>query len=156
MRERRAADIETVRRWARLLDSQFRIPGTNVRFGLDPILGLIPGLGDMTGPVFAAIVLAHAWRMRVPKIVMARMVVNAGLDAVLGLVPLVGDAVDVFWKANVANVRLLEEHAFERRTAGTADYLFVFGVALAAMIILALPLIAIVWALSRLGVLPAN
>jgi hypothetical protein len=156
VREKRPADVETVRRWARVLDSQFRIPGTRFRFGLDPIIGLVPGIGDLVGPVFAVVVVAHAWKMRVPKIVIARMIVNAGVDAVLGLIPLLGDAVDVFWKANQANVRLLEQHAFERRTVSRGDYVFVFGAVLAALAIMAIPLIAVVWALSRLGVLPPH
>ena len=141
------ADEETIRRWARLLDSQFRIPGTSLTFGLDPIIGLIPGVGDLVGPIFGVLVVAHAWRMRVPKIVIARMLVNAGLDAILGLIPLIGDAVDVFWKANQANVQLLERHAFERRPAGAADWLFVGGVVLVAVALLALPLVIVVWIL---------
>jgi hypothetical protein len=100
------------------------------------------------------LVIAQAWQMRVPKIVIARMAVNAGLDALLGIVPLAGDAIDVFWKANQANVSLLERHAFQRRPAGAGDYAFVIGMILAAIAIVALPLLAIVWALSRLGVLP--
>lgn len=154
MRQTRAPDLGTVRRWARLLDSQFRIPGTNIRFGLDPIIGLVPGVGDLVGPVFGLLVIAHAWQMRVPKIVIARMAVNAGIDALLGVVPFLGDAADVFWKANQANVRLLEQHSFKRRTAGAGDYLFVIGMVVVALGILALPIVAIAWALSRLGVLP--
>ncbi len=156
MRDRRPQDLDGIRRWARLFDSQFRIPGTRITFGLDPILGLIPGLGDIVGPMFGLVVIAHAWRMRVPNVVIARMAVNAGIDAALGVVPLLGDAVDVFWKANQANVRLLERHVFERRTAGARDYLFVIGVVVAALVIAALPVIAVVWALSRLGVLPTG
>lgn len=152
VREPRTADLDTVRRWARLLDSQFRVPGTRFRFGLDPILGLIPGLGDIAGPIFGLVVVAHAWKLGVPKIVMARMLVNAGIDAALGLVPLLGDAADVFWKANQANVRLLEQHTFERRTAGAGDYVFVLGAVLAALAITVLPILALVWALSLLGV----
>jgi hypothetical protein len=154
VRQTRAPDLGTVRRWARLLDSQFRIPGTNIRFGLDPIIGLVPGVGDLVGPVFGLLVIAHAWQMRVPKIVIARMAVNAGIDALLGVVPFLGDAADVFWKANQANVRLLEQHSFKRRTAGAGDYLFVIGMVVVALGILALPIVAIAWALSRLGVLP--
>lgn len=156
MRETRPQDLDSIRRWARLFDSQFRIPGTRVTFGLDPILGLIPGVGDIVGPVFGLVVIAHAWRMRVPKVVIARMIVNAGIDAALGVVPLLGDAVDVFWKANQANVRLLEQHVFERRAAGAGDYVFVIGVAVAGLAIAAMPVVAVVWALSRLGVLPGG
>lgn len=154
MRDTKPPDLDSIRRWARLFDSQFRVPGTRLTFGLDPIIGLIPGVGDIVGPIFGLVVIAHAWRMRVPKVIMARMVVNAGVDAALGLVPLLGDAVDVFWKANQRNVLLLEQHVFERRTAGAGDYVFVIGTVLAALVIALLPVIAVVWALTRLGVLP--
>ncbi|HXH06260.1 MAG TPA: DUF4112 domain-containing protein, partial [Vicinamibacterales bacterium] len=105
------ADLDDLRRLARLLDAAVRIPGTRIRVGLDPLVGLIPGLGDVVSPLFTGLVLVHAWRRRVPAVVMARMLVNAGLDALLGAVPVVGDAADIFWKAASANVRLLERHA---------------------------------------------
>ena len=144
---RSVEDLAAIRRWARLLDSQFRIPGTSLTFGLDPIIGLIPGVGDLVGPIFGLLVVAHAWKMRVPKVVIARMLVNAGLDALLGVIPLFGDAVDVFWKANQANVQLLERHAFERRPAGTADWLFVGGAVLIALALIALPVLIVLWIL---------
>ncbi|HWP67165.1 MAG TPA: DUF4112 domain-containing protein, partial [Candidatus Limnocylindria bacterium] len=101
------ADLDDLRRLSRLLDAAVRIPGTRLRVGLDPLVGLIPGVGDVVTPLFTGLVLLHAWRRRVPKVVMVRMLVNAGLDALLGAVPIVGDVVDVFWKAASANVRLL-------------------------------------------------
>ena len=154
MRETKPPDLDSIRRWARLLDSQFRVPGTRITFGLDPIIGLIPGVGDIVGPIFGLVVVAHAWRIRVPKVIIVRMIVNGAIDAALGVVPFLGDAIDVFWKANQANVRLLEQHAFERRGAGAGDYAFVIGAVVTAVVIAALPVIAVVWALSRLGVLP--
>ncbi|HSL24301.1 MAG TPA: DUF4112 domain-containing protein [Vicinamibacterales bacterium] len=138
-------DLETIRRWARLLDSQFRVPGTNVRFGLDPIIGLVPGLGDFVGPIFSILVIAHAWKLRVPKVVIARMLFNAGIDATLGLVPFLGDAVDIVWKANQANVRLLEQHSFERRGATRADWLFVGAAIVVALALAALPVLVVIW-----------
>lgn len=138
-------DLATVRRWARLLDSQFRVPGTNIRFGLDPIIGLVPGIGDFVGPIFSIVVIAHAWKLRVPKVVIARMLVNAGIDATLGLVPFLGDAVDIVWKANQANVRLVEQHAFERRGATTGDWLFVGAAMLVALALAALPILIVLW-----------
>ena len=70
-------NLETLRRWAALLDNAFRVPGTDIRFGLDPILGLIPGIGDLATPVLSVLLLVHGARVRVPKIVLARMVINA-------------------------------------------------------------------------------
>lgn len=142
---KRRVDVAAVRRWARLLDSQFRIPGTRLTFGLDPVIGLIPGVGDLVGPVFGLVVLAHAWRMRVPKLIMARMVVNAGLDALLGIIPLIGDTVDLFWKANQANVTLLEQHAYERRAVTMADKLFVGAAVLVALLLVLTPIALVIW-----------
>jgi len=139
------ADLEAVRRWARLLDSQFRIPGTKLTFGLDPIIGLVPGVGDLVGPVFGLVVVAHAWKRRVPKIVMARMLVNAGLDAFFGIIPLIGDTIDLFWKANLANVLLLERHAYERHAVGRADRLFVGAAIVVAVLLALLPIVIVVW-----------
>jgi len=147
-------DLATVRRWARLLDSQFRIPGTRLTFGLDPIIGLVPGVGELVGPVFGLVVMVHAWKMGVPKVIMARMLVNAGIDAIAGIVPLVGDVVDLFWKANLANVRLLERHAFERQAVRPADWAFVIGAGLAGVVLAILPIALVLWAGSSvLGVL---
>jgi hypothetical protein len=134
-----------MRRWARLLDSQFRIPGTRLTFGLDPIIGLIPGVGDLVGPLFGLVVIAHAWKMGVPKLIMARMVINAGLDALLGIFPLIGDTVDLFWKANLSSVQLLERHAYERHGVTTGDKLFVAAAALAVLILLLLPVVIVIW-----------
>jgi hypothetical protein len=141
----RPDDMAAVRRWARMLDSQFRVPGTNIRFGWDPILGLVPGLGDMVGPVFAAVLLVHAWKVRVPKVIMARMLANAAIDAALGAVPLLGDAVDVFWKANQSNVRLLERHAASGASPRAGDWIFVGGVVVLLAAIVLLPIVLVVW-----------
>lgn len=100
-----------LRRWAVLLDSAFKIPGLPVRFGFDALLGLVPGVGDLTTPAFTVLLLGTGVRMRVPVAVLARMVMNAGFDALIGLVPLAGDLVDVGWKANLRNLDLLERHA---------------------------------------------
>lgn len=139
------ADVEAVRRWARLLDSQFRIPGTKLTFGLDPVIGLIPGVGDLVGPIFGLVMVVHAWKMRVPKVVMLRMLVNAGLDALFGIIPFIGDTIDVFWKANTANVLLLERHAYQRRAPGPADWIFVGGAVFVAFLLLLLPIVIVIW-----------
>ena len=119
--------MDALRRWAVLLDSAFKVPGTNVRFGLDAIIGLVPGLGDLVAPVFTVILLATALRMRVPAVVIARIVLNAGIDMLLGLVPLAGDVADVFWKADLRNMALLERHARRGVAPTRGDYWFVLG-----------------------------
>ena len=87
MNESHIRTLAALRKWSVLLDSAFRVPGTNVTFGLDPILGLIPGLGDLTSPVFAAWLLVHAVRMRIPRVIQVRMLINAAIDVVIGLIP---------------------------------------------------------------------
>ena len=106
----RAAIIVEFDRVARLLDSQWRIPGTNMRFGLDPLVGLVPGLGDVaTGLVSAYIVLLAA-RLKLPAPVMARMAGNVALDVIAGSVPILGSVFDLFYKANRRNFELLRRH----------------------------------------------
>src|SRR5213594_975769 len=117
------SNVALLRRWARLFDSAFTIPGTGISFGLDPIIGLIPGIGDLLSPVFSLVIVWHAATLRVPKVIIARMVLNALLDAGVGFIPVVGDAFDVFWKANDWNLTLLERHAIPGRPPSAGDWL---------------------------------
>jgi len=141
--------LESLRRWAVVLDSLFRVPGTSVRFGLDAIVGLIPGIGDLASPVYTALILIEGLRLRVPAVVQARMVLNAALDMGIGLVPLLGDIADVAWKANLRNLALLERHAHPGTAPRAADYVFV-AVCLAVVAAVALvPIALLVWLLFR-------
>ena len=102
-----------LRTLARVQDELFRIPGTRIRFGLDALVGLIPGVGDaLTGGV-SVYLLVTATRMGAPPSVVARMAGNVALDLLVGAIPLLGDLFDLGWKANVRNVRLLEQHAID-------------------------------------------
>ena len=141
--------LDALRRWAVLLDSMFRVPGTNIRFGLDAIVGLIPGIGDISTPVFAGLLLLQAVRMRLPIVVQARMVLNAAIDMLVGLVPILGDLVDIGWKANLRNLALLERHARPGVPPSRADYLFVV-ICLALLALIAItPVVLLAWVLSR-------
>lgn len=156
MSGRRLSEAETLdalRRWAVVLDSYFRVPGTRIRFGLDAILGLIPGIGDLSAPVFTGLILVQATRMRLPLIVQARMVLNAGIDMLLGLVPVLGDLVDVAWKANLKNLALLERHARPGIVPARSDYVVVtVAIALLALVALA-PMLLIAWLLASFPIL---
>jgi hypothetical protein len=132
--------LETLRRWARLFDSAFRIPGTRITFGLDPILGLVPGLGDVASPVFSLFFIWHGVRLGVPKVVLARMVLNVLIDSGVGAVPVLGDLFDFGWKANAWNLALLERHAIPGRRPTSGDYLFV---TLCAMIVIGVALVPV-------------
>src|SRR5678815_1721368 len=106
-----------LRHMARLLDSAFEVPGTTYRVGLDPILGLVPGIGDLVSPLFTIGVLWQAHDLGIPRVVQLRMLGNVAIDAVVGAVPFLGDLFDFAWKSNEMNMVLLEEHAAEERTA---------------------------------------
>lgn len=112
-------DIERLEGLARLMDSRFRVPGTGIRFGLDSIVGLVPGLGDAVTLVPALHILSEARRMGAPRTVQARMVINIGIDFLIGTIPLLGDLFDIGFKANHRNVALLRRH-FERRAAAAS------------------------------------
>jgi hypothetical protein len=144
-----ASTMDALRRWAVLLDSAFKVPGTNVRFGLDAIIGIVPGLGDLVAPVFTLILLGTALRMRVPGVVVARMVLNAGIDMLMGLVPVAGDVADVFWKADLRNMALLERHARPGVAPTRGDYWFVLGCIAAVTVIALVPFLLLVWILTR-------
>jgi hypothetical protein len=97
-------------RLSRLLDIAFVVPGTNVRFGVDAILGVVPVIGDWAGVALSSWVIIEAARLGVPGSLLARMAFNVAIEGVVGSVPLAGDIFDVFWRANRRNVRLLGEH----------------------------------------------
>ena len=99
-----------MRALAKLLDEAIRLPGTNIRVGLDAVLGLIPGAGDVAGALLSGVVLMRAAGLGAPSPVLARMVGNVAIDALVGAVPLLGDLFDIGWKANTRNVRLLERY----------------------------------------------
>jgi uncharacterized protein DUF4112 len=115
-----APELERLRTLSRLLDSAFTIPGTGIRFGLDSLIGLVPGLGDAIGGILSVYLILEASRMGAPRSVVARMIANVGIDTVIGWVPLLGDLFDVGWKANNRNFALLEQH-IERPAATRAS-----------------------------------
>src|SRR5919106_6578273 len=97
---RQGQRLEALRKVAHLLDSAFVVPGTSYRVGLDPILGLVPGLGDLASPLFTIGILWHARELGIPRVVLLRMIFNVAIDSLLGAVPLLGDLFDFAWKAN--------------------------------------------------------
>jgi hypothetical protein len=136
--------LERVRALARLLDSAVRIPGTNIRFGADSIVGLIPGLGDMAGAVLSGYIVLVATRLGVPPSVVTRMLLNIGVDTLAGSVPLVGDLFDVGWKANQKNVALIERHVGNEVPPRRSSTWMVTAVVIAAIALLVLVGVGIV------------
>ena len=101
------AEIARLDRLADLLDSRFRLPGTGIRFGLDGLLGLVPGIGDTLVLAPSAWLVWRAWQLGVPRADIARMAANTGVDYAVGLVPILGDIFDVAFKGNRRNVAIL-------------------------------------------------
>jgi hypothetical protein len=149
VREADARTLAALRKWSVLLDSAFRVPGTRLTFGLDPILGLVPGLGDLTTPFFSVLLLLHAVRLRIPRVVQLRMLMNAAIDLGIGAVPVIGDFFDFGWKANVRNLALLERHARPGAKPDRADWVFVLAVLALLAAVAVVPLLFTAWLLSR-------
>jgi hypothetical protein len=142
---RQAQGLDGLRKMAQLLDSAFAVPGTSYRVGLDPILGLVPGLGDLVSPLFTIGILWQARELAVPRVVQLRMIVNVAIDSLIGAVPVVGDLFDFAWKANNRNLLLLERHAQEERAASTGDWLFVLLTVALVIVVALLPFVIVGW-----------
>ncbi|MGI9064920.1 MAG: DUF4112 domain-containing protein [Pyrinomonadaceae bacterium] len=126
---RRVEIDDSLQRLSWLMDDLIKVPGLGWRFGLDALVGLIPGLGDTATSLVSFYVLASAVRYGVPKVTLLRMGLNIGIDYVVGSLPLVGDLFDAWWKSNQRNVALLSERATvsaaEAREGKLSDWLFV-------------------------------
>jgi hypothetical protein len=105
---------------AKLMDSQFQIPGTNIRFGLDSLIGLIPGAGDFSTLLVSGYMVATLAKNGASGFVLAKMIMNIVIDAVVGSIPVLGDLFDVAFKANQRNMKLVNEHYIEGRHGGSA------------------------------------
>lgn len=143
--------LAVLRRLAGMLDSALLVPGTSIRYGLDPILGLIPGLGDLVSPLFTIGVLWQARDLGLPKVVQLRMIVNVAIDTLIGLVPVAGDLFDVAWKANNMNMALLDRHAYEDHPASRGDWLFVLAMIAILVVLAATPFLLLGWIGSLVG-----
>lgn len=125
---------------AKLMDSRFRIPGTNIRFGLDAIIGLIPGVGDFVTLAISGFMLSSYSKQGVSGYLLARMSLNIILDALIGSIPFIGDLFDIAFKANQRNLKLLQEHYKEGKHQGSSMKL-----AIPVFILLILIVVGITW-----------
>jgi len=137
--------LNSLRKLQHLLDNAFRVPGTNLRFGWDPIVGLVPWLGDALTAVLSCAIVVQAHHMRVPRVVQLRMLGNLAIDMVVGALPLVGDIADAVWKSNTRNMALLERHAQKGQPATTGDWVFAAGLVLAVVAMAIVPLLVVYW-----------
>jgi hypothetical protein len=137
--------MEALRRVAQLLDSAFVVPGTSYRVGLDPIVGLVPWLGDLVSPVFTIAMLWQARDLGLPRVVQLRMLFNVSIDTLVGLVPFFGDLFDFAWKANIKNMVLLERHVAEEHRASPGDWAFVIVSIVLVLVVAAVPFLLAGW-----------
>jgi hypothetical protein len=139
------ATDEALDHLATLLDDAFQIPGTRIRYGLDALIGLIPGLGDIITGLMSMIIVFVGWQRGIPKITQARMMMNIVIDTAVGAIPIFGDAFDVAWKSNRMNMRLLKRASESPSRRNTiADWLFFLLLLVLAFAIVAVPVVVLV------------
>lgn len=139
--------LETLSRY---LDDLIPVPGTNWRFGLDALIGLVPNVGDTLTSLASFYILIAGVRYGVPKITLLRMAFNIGLDYLVGSIPVIGDAFDFFWKSNKQNMELIRTRATGKDQGTTGDYIFVFAI---IGVLIGILLLSIVISLFILGTL---
>src|SRR3954464_4403192 len=137
-------------RLAWFLDNAFEIPGTRYRIGVDALLGLIPVLGDLISMLVGSYIVFVAARLGVPRVVIWRMLVNLGIDLAIGSVPIAGDFLDVLWKANAMNARLLDPAPDDPKKAAGSSALVLAGLIALFLAVTAGAVVLIVWLVSLL------
>ncbi len=137
---------------AELLDQRFTIPGTSIRIGLDPIIGLIPGVGDTLANLAGSAILLVGAQFRLPKVVLLRMALNVALNTLIGAIPVVGDLFSIWFRSNVRNARLLELHATRHaQKAAPADWLFVMTVIAGLLLLLIGVVVGLSWIIKQIS-----
>jgi Domain of unknown function (DUF4112) len=146
------SELEPLFRWlAVIMDNLLRVPGTQFRFGLDPLIGLVPGFGDTGSAIVSAMALIAAARRGLPKILLARMSLNILINEAVGIIPIVGDAFSFWFKSNARNYELLKKFSAAPRRSTASDWAFVIFVLAALVVILAVSLAVSFWLLYSLA-----
>lgn len=140
--QRPLKQLDTLAKW---MDSRFRIPGTDIRFGFDALVGLIPGAGDLTTFGISGYMLWIMAQNGASGYVLARMILNVLIDTLVGSIPLIGDIFDIAFKSNTRNMRLMHEHYREGRHRGSA-----WKVIIPVLIVLFLVIAGVVWLVYKL------
>jgi hypothetical protein len=136
---------DTLHKLGFLLDEAFRIPATQIRFGLDAVVGLVPGIGDVLAGVFSLLIPLAAWIRGVPYVTLVRMAANLGIGVLVGSIPILGDAFDVAWKVNRRNYRLLIRHTSQPRRHTGRDWAFLLLLIAIVAVIFAIPVLLVLW-----------
>jgi hypothetical protein len=132
---------------AALLDDMWRIPGTKVRFGLDALVGWVPGIGDAMAGIASCLIVFGSWRRGVPRITLTRMVANILLESTVGAIPIAGDIFHVAWKANRRNYRLLLREREQPGSAIKRDWIFLGVILLMIVAAVGIPIAIVIWLL---------
>ena len=135
---------------AKILDTTVKIPGTPFYVGLDPLLGLIPGLGDILANLIGTVMLVLAARLQVPRIVMVRMSLNLLINGTIGAIPVFGDLFSVWFRSHARNAVLLREAAAKSDRANHQDWLYVVGIIGGTVVLLVLAIAAVLWIVVKL------
>jgi hypothetical protein len=130
---------------SRVLDTWFRVPGTSIRFGLDGIVGFVPGIGDFLGGLASCIIVIAAFFRGVPIVTIARMVTNLAIEVGIGAVPFAGNLFDIAWRANRRNYHLLERSLTYGRRDTWKDWIFMGALALGLMTMAMVPFFLLLW-----------
>jgi len=148
---RHSKNFDVAKNVADLMDRRFTIPGTSIRIGLDPIFGLIPGVGDAIASLAGTFILYLAAQAQLPKIVLVRISLNIALNGMIGSIPVLGDLFSVWFKSNVRNVELLERYAVEEcPTSTVGDWVFVIGLLLGIVCAIIGTVVGILWLIASI------
>jgi Domain of unknown function (DUF4112) len=146
----KAFDDENLDLLSHVLDDFIKIPGTSIRFGLDGIVGLIPGIGDIIGGIASCIIIIAAWARGVSYVTVARMVTNVAIEVVVGSIPILGDMFDIAWRANRRNYALLVGSVDEPQKHTLQSWLFLAGVCVVLAALVLLPMLLLTWLFGSL------
>jgi len=139
---------------AALLDDIFRIPGTKIRFGLDALIGWVPGVGDAMTAVASFLIVFASWRRGAKGVTLARMIANVLLETAVGAIPVAGDVFHVIWKANRRNYRLLLREREQPGSNTRRDWMFLAVLLLAVIAAAAIPIALLIWLLRSQITIP--
>jgi hypothetical protein len=150
--KRKRQGLDPLFKWlAYIMDEVVRVPGTKFRFGLDPLLGLIPGIGDTSSALVSAFALIQAVRLGVPKVLLMRMALNVLVNEVIGVVPVIGDAFSFWFKSNARNYEIIKTHRLGSSAPSKSDWFFVFGILAVLVIIVCVGIALSFLVLAALG-----
>jgi hypothetical protein len=149
-RGQRLFDDENLDILSHILDDFIKVPGTSIRFGLDGIMGVVPGIGDVLGGIASCIIIIAAWMRGVPYVTVARMVANVVIEVVVGSIPVLGDAFDIAWRANRRNYALLTGSLYEPRKHTIQSWIFLIALAIGLIMLMLVPMLLMAWLANSL------